>query len=332
MASGNLPILRTSERKDWAQCNQKWYWAWRMGLKEKFRPADALWFGTGVHLGLAEWYLPGLKRGPHPAETWQKYCKDEEIQIRAAVGENWEDDVWTDACELGTSMLEGYVDFYGTDPSWEVIEPEHPFRIVIPRRSGSADLAVYAGTFDGVYRDLEDGGIWLMEHKTAKQIMLGHLPLDKQAGGYWAIASKICQELGLLKKGEAIEGIMYNFLKKAAPDDRPENAQGQKLNKDGSVSKKQPTPAFVREPVTRVRAERRTQIKQIQNELGWMDLARRHPDRITKNPDYMNCQYRCQYFDMCQLHEKGDNSWRDYAKAVYKVEDPYASHRKSASE
>lgn len=334
MASGDLPLIRTSERKDFAHCQQKWYWAWRMGLKEKFRPADALWFGTGVHLSLAEWYCgPGLKRGPHPADTWQNFCADEETQVRAAFSssDNWEEDVWVDACELGTSMLEGYIDYWGNDDSWYVIEPEHPFQIVIPRRSGTADLAIYAGTFDLVFRDLEDDTIWLGEHKTAKYPSTAHLPLDKQAGGYWAVASKICAEMGILKKNESIKGIMYNFLRKAAPDDRPENAQGEKLNVNGTVSKRQPKPNYLREPVERTRAERRTQIEQIRNEIAWMNAARAHPDRIMKNPS-MDCSWGCQFFDMCQLHEKGGTSWKQYAKAMYRVEDPYADHRKSASE
>lgn len=327
----DIPLLRTSERKDFARCPQRWYWGWRMGLKEKYRAADALWFGTGVHLALAEWYLPGLRRGPHPAETWQNFCKDEEGKVRAAVGDNWEDDVWVDACELGTSMLEGYVDFYGEDETWDVIEPEHPFQIYIPRKDGQGNLALYAGTFDLLFRDLEDGTIWLGEHKTAKQIMLAHLPLDKQAGSYWMVASKIAAEMGLLKKGESIKGIMYNFLKKAAPDDRPVNDKGQKLNKNGSVSKNQPTPAFVREPVERTKAERRTQLVQIQNEISWMNAARRAPDRIIKNST-QDCTWGCSFFDMCQLHEKGGEDWREYAEAVFRVKDPYADHRKSASE
>jgi hypothetical protein len=327
----DLPILRTSERKDWGQCHLKWYWAWRMGLKERFRPADQLWFGTGIHLALAGWYIPGVVRGVHPAETWEQFCADEESQVRAAVGDRWEDDVWVDAKTLGTSILEKYVDFYGEDESWDVIEPEHPFQVYVPKRNNSANLAIYAGTFDGVYRDLDTGEIWLMEHKSAKQISTAHLPIDSQAGAYWAIASTICQEMGLLKKGEAIKGIMYNFLKKAAPDDRPENDKGQKLNKDGTVSKKQPSPAFIREAVTRTRDERRTQIGMIQNEVAWMNLARRHPDRITKNPSY-DCHRRCQFFDMCTLHEKGGDKWRDYAKVMFRVEDPYKDHRKSASE
>lgn len=328
----DLPILRTSERKDFKRCPQKWFWAWRMGLKERFRPADNLWFGTGIHIALADWYCgPGTTRGRHPAETWIDWCDEEEIKVRAAVSDNWEEDVWVDAVELGTQMLDGYVDLYDTDPSWHVIAPEQTFQLVIPKRSGAADLAIYVGTFDLVYRDLEDDSIWLGEHKTAKTISLSHLPLDDQAGSYWAVASKILTEQGVLKKGDSIKGIMYNFLRKAVPDDRLENEQGQKLNKNGTVSKNQPKPIYVREPVDRTRAERTEMIRRIQNEVAWMNAARRAPDRLFKTSTN-DCHWQCQFYDMCTLHEKGGDDWRSYAKSVYRVEDPYADHRKSASE
>lgn len=332
MSSGDLPIVRTSERKDFKRCPQKWYWGWRMGLKERYRTADALWFGTGIHVALADWYCgPGVLRGRHPAETWIEWCGEEETKVKAATSDRWEEDVWVDAVELGTQMLDGYVELYGTDPSWHVIAPEQPFQIVIPKRSGAGDLAIYAGTFDLVYRDLEDGMIWLGEHKTAKQISLAHLPLDDQAGSYWAVASKILAEQGVLRKGDSIKGIMYNFLRKAVPDEREEDEQGRKLNKNGTVSKNQPKPNYVREPIDRTRAERVEMIRRIQNEVAWMNAARRSPDRLFKTPT-TDCHWQCQFYDMCTLHEKGGNDWRSYAKSVYRVEDPYADHRKSASE
>lgn len=328
----DLPIIRTSERRTFKRCPQQWYWAWRMGLKQRYRQADALWFGTGIHLALAEWYCgPGLRRGPHPAETWLEYVADEEAKVRVATGDKWDDDVWLDAKALGVTMLEEYLALYGQDDSWHVIAPEQAFKLVIPKHSGASDLAIYAGTFDLVYRDLEDDSIWLGEHKTAKAISIGHLPLDDQAGSYWAIASRILEDAGVLRKGESIEGIMYNFLKKAEPDERPEDSEGRKLNQNGTVSKRQPKPNFLREPVKRTRAERRTMIKRIQDEAVWMNAARKSPDKIFKNPTF-NCQWDCSFHDMCILHEKGGDDWREYATAVYRVQDPYADHRKSADE
>jgi hypothetical protein len=326
------PIIRTSERRKFKRCMQAWEWAYRYGLKGKFREADALWFGTGIHEALAQWYKgPGLKRGMHPAKYWDKWVGDEMAVIRTAVNIDPKDDVWVDARKLGIAMMEGYVERYGKDPTWDVIAPEESFQIDIPFRNKEGVAAIYAGTFDLVYRDLESGEILLGEHKTAKTISTRHLSLDDQAGAYWAVASKILQHRGVLKKGDSIKGIMYNFMRKGLPDIRPENEEGQKLNKDGSVSKNQPAPLYYRELVPRTRSERITQLQRIQDEAAWMDIARRHPDRIMKTPDFF-CAHTCEFFDMCELHEKGGPEWKEYRDAMFTVRDPYADHRKSANE
>jgi len=63
--------LRTSERTMLRDCPQKWYWSQVEGL-EPNRTSPALWFGTAVHEGLAQWYCEGFERGPHPAETFSE--------------------------------------------------------------------------------------------------------------------------------------------------------------------------------------------------------------------------------------------------------------------
>lgn len=322
-------MIRTSERKTFKRCPWRWYQLYRMGLVSKGRPADALWFGIGVHEALAQWYKPGLKRGIHPAEYWADWAAEEETKIRTSVSENYQEDVWEDARDLGIAMLEGYVATYGEDDTWEVIDTEHAFQIEIPYRNRSGVQAIYAGTFDGVYRDLTDGLIRLMEHKTAKSVKLSHLPLDDQAGSYWAVASDILRHEGILKSGEQIKGIMYNFLRKAMPDERPQDERGRYLNKNGSVSKIQPKSLFVREPVDRTRKEIRTQIRRIQDEASWMAAARKRPDRIFKNPT-MDCDWDCPLYDMCQLHERGGDDWKEYRDVMFTRADPYADHRKSA--
>lgn len=314
------------------RCMQRWYWGWRMGFRPKGQDALPLWFGTGIHECLAQWYKgPGQKRGIHPADYWIDWVGEEIEAIRTAQSDNFREDVWVDAKTLGEAMLVGYIDRYGRDENWDVIAPEESFQIEIPFRRKSGTLAVYAGTFDLVYRDLTDDRIWLGEHKTAKVISTAHLPIDDQAGAYWAVASRVLQARGVLKKGERIEGIMYNFLRKAMPDLREEDAEGRKLNKNGTVSKNQPSPLFLREPVDRTAAEQAFTLQQIQNEAEWMDLARRYPDRLTKNST-MNCHWDCRFFDMCELHNKGGDQWMEFADAVYTQQDPYADHRKSASE
>jgi len=72
--SNRVPILRTSERRSFKRCPQQWAWAWRQGLRPNGFTANALWFGSGIHLALAEryefaedaksatfWLRPGIK-------------------------------------------------------------------------------------------------------------------------------------------------------------------------------------------------------------------------------------------------------------------------------
>ena len=49
---------------------------------------------------------------------------------------------------------------------------------------------------------------------------------------------------------------------------------------------------------------------------------------VRKTPDRSHCGF-CSFKDMCELHERGSD-WETYRNAMYRTEDPYADHRKSA--
>lgn len=328
-----LPIVRTSERKDFRRCPQRWVWGWRNGLRRPGHTANAFWFGIGVHQVLAHWYCgPGTKRGRNPLKVWRDYVGEEISYVKtlpdAASGVDGEP-VWVEARALGEAMLTLYFDTYGKDPTWHVIAPEQTFQMTVPNAEGGP-MAIYAGTFDLVYRDLEDELIRLGEHKTAKDIVTGHLSIDDQAGGYWAVATDTLRHQNLIGPKDALAGITYNFLRKKLPDPRPQDDDGYYLNKDGTVSKVQPAPLLVRENVDRSRHERQTQIRRIQAEARNMQAMRKGLLPVYKNTNE-RCQWDCSFFDMCQLHEAGNN-WQDYRDAMYVVRDPYADHRKSAAE
>jgi hypothetical protein len=239
-------MLRTSERKDFKRCPQRWWWGWREGLKPRGSDRTPLWFGTGVHLGLAEWYVPGTKRGIHPAETFAKFAKDGLHTIKTQDATEEAVAEYEDGAVLGGILLNAYVEHYGQDESWDFIQAEKAFSLDVPwpgnDRQGLYEIPadatptelamlVYKGTWDGVYRDLSDGKIKLLETKTAAQISLTHLTLDDQAGSYWAIAGHSLREEGLIGSKERIHGITYNFLRKGKPDERPKDAEGYATNK-----------------------------------------------------------------------------------------------------
>lgn len=383
-------ILRTSERSAFKRCPAKWWWGYREGLKPRGAEKTPLWFGTGVHLGLAEWYLPGTKRGPHPAETFAKFAGDAITAIKTVDADEETLAEYVDGKELGIALLEDYVKLYGKDERWHFISTEQAFQLDVPWPGEDRQvlwivedgqvMLTYAGTFDGVYRDLDTGRIELLETKTAKAIVTSHLTLDDQAGSYWAVASHVLAKQGLIKNGERISGINYNFLRKALADERPRDAEGYATNKPikahyiaamvgkplladdgentirldakelgkikvedlaalaertglvilGDRSKTQPLPRFQREIVHRTSAERRTQLRRIQDEALHMTAVRERLLPVIKRPT-RDCSWDCDFFTMCELQERGGD-WELHKEVAFHQVDPYADHRKSTDE
>jgi hypothetical protein len=214
-------------------------------LVRKGVPSTPLWFGTGVHLALAKWYCgPGKKRGPEPAETWEKYAAEMELAyVRMDDADEETAAKYVDARELGTIMLEGYRALYGRDEHMLVVSPERTFSLSIPWPANAKNfwdaasvdpsivMAELVGTYDLVWQSAVYGSYWLEEHKTAKAIMTRHLAMDNQGGTYWATATTELQREGLIPEGEFLAGIEYNFLRKGLPDGRPRDAEGYATNK-----------------------------------------------------------------------------------------------------
>jgi hypothetical protein len=165
-----------------------------------------------------------------------------------------------------------------------------------------------------------------MEHKTASSLPnTGYLELDDQAGTYFMLAENTLRHKGLIGEKEKLEGVMYNYLRKALPDDRPQNAQGQYLNKNGTVSKVQGSPLLMRYPTWRTDTQRVKMQEHIIDEAQQMQLIRDKVTKPTKTPT-KDCSWDCPFFAMCQLHESGDD-WIEFRDAMYDVRDPYADHR-----
>lgn len=351
-------LLRNSERSSYLRCRQKWQWGWLDGWTPKVA-APALRFGTLVHEALAAYYKPGKKRGPAPAETFVQLY-DEEMKLASKYGFRDEDGQWHEARELGVDMLEHYVLHYGNDGHIEVIAPEQPFLQDLNTRNGKRYLVSPVGTFDAIIRNLETGKVGLFEHKTAASIVTRHLALDEQAGTYHALAGPWLQDQGILKKGEHIDFILYNFLRKAIRDERPRNARGHYLNKPkkpdlqaackehglstagtmdvlterltkagvdpaqyGEVSKTQPPPYFERETVYRDEHDREELLYRIRAQAWEMSEAEAGRLPIYKHPT-RDCSWDCAFYDVCELHETGSD-WEEMMKLTMVKWDPYAA-------
>lgn len=329
-----LPMIRTSERKSFKRCPQQWWWAWQEGLREQGPDPINLWFGTGIHLALAKWYLPGKVRGIDPRETFEEFVTGEVRYIKKTFKDeygNYEKE-FLEAGPLGEDMLTEYLDEYGHDEAWEFIAPEQTFSVVL-KHPVLGPVVRYVGTFDGVFINHdEDGQFELLETKTAKSISTVWLELDDQAGGYWAVASKTLAAQGLIGPNDAIAGIRYNFLRKAMRDDRPRDEDGNYLNKDRSVSKNQPKPIVERHFIERTRRERNKQLKSVMAERQAMERFISGEQPLYKASSW-NCSWDCQFFQLCQLDNVSrEEDVEEFKRSVYRIRDPYADHRKSAAE
>jgi len=300
-------------------------------LRPKARPADALWFGVGIHEALALWYNEGFERGPLPAKTWKKWVGDEVRFIKANYADHdrewFEEPVYLDAKELGVAMLNGYVTEYGYDQDLEILAIEQPFELELVR--DDEVIAIFIGIFDGVAINHLENMMVLLEHKTAGQIKTMHLGLDNQAGSYFAAATIVLRHQGIIGSKDTIDAILYNFLRKALPDTRERDHAGRYLNKDGRVSKVQPAKRFVREFVDRSPREVGSQMRRLADEVFIMNKVRSGELPVTKVINDM-CAY-CPFFTMCTMHERGGKSWMEYRDAMYTKAGP-SPLRKSAAE
>jgi len=315
-----LPLVRTSERLTYTSCLQKWWWAYVEQLAPKVA-SPPLRFGTLIHAALEARYPPGIKRGPHPAKTFERLY-EEEAKVAFDFGFKDSDGAWTEAFDLGVAMLNGYVEEFGEDEEWEVIGSELQFKV--PVRGTNGKRMCYAvGTLDSVWRNRRTKKIWLNDYKTAKSIWDRFLVLDEQASAYWVFAPPFLRRAGHLAPGEEIEGMLFTFLRKAYPDDRPRNEAGLYLNKDGSVSKVQPPPLFKRVPAYRTERDREAALGRFRLQVEEM-IERRQTGRIFKAPGKQTCAM-CSFRDMCELHEFGAD-WEAYRDSEMGPWEPYGEH------
>jgi hypothetical protein len=222
-----LILSRGSELRTFRRCRLKWHWNYQKRLDPK-RKKGALTFGTLVHKALEVYYPPGRERGPHPAETFEGLFVDNVEQF-----DQWDEEGnKIDALELGVAMLQGYVKRWGEDDYIEIIAPEQPFEIDVYDENDNY-LVTFVGIFDTIALSHKTGRVFILEHKTAKSIKDVRINSgygDQGLGYCWA-ANYWLRDNGVLKKRESVDGVMFNFLRKALPSDKPLDKMGRVLNK-----------------------------------------------------------------------------------------------------
>lgn len=341
------PYISASMRSAFKRCRYAWHFRYMRRLEPKIA-APQLRFGTLLHTALEHYYIPGVKRGPHPARIFERaYAK--EFRDANALGFKDEDGKWHDALSLGVDMLEHYVEHYGSEEEWEVLHTEVTFEQPVFMPETQHVIGTYIGVLDLVMRHRGTKQIWIRDHKGVKTIDTSYLAMDDQSSGYWTYGTAWLREQGILKPGQDLMGIEFNFLRKGKRDDRPRNEDGHYTNKPqkahyvealarlgatekmtvkqlealaeehgitvlGEVSEKQPAPHFLRFPSYRGEAERARTRERVAYEMQEMGLVKAGTLHLGKSPDKMNCKM-CDVRDICELHETGSD-WEEMMRLI----------------
>lgn len=319
-----LPVIRQSERVDFKRCMKKWFWRWRKGLVPKQTEYGALILGTWMHTAMEYRYTSKRKLS---LEQWFAAVADIGLdEARAADIPDYQMQKAQELRVLGLGMAKGYDRKYGDDPEIRPIGAEIPLEFAIKDNDG-VTVSIHRLKPDLLYRNPHNE-IWLLENKTAKQISVEHLKIDDQARGYAAMSELALRQAGWLKPNEQVKGVMYNYLRKIMPDERPTNEKGQALNKNGTVSKQQRTPEFVRHPVVLSRQAKAIAIQRLSNEavtITRMTAALRAKEMTEEDlmvTPHKSCPKLCEFFAMCEVAEQGGN-YREMQRSMYVRRNPY---------
>ena len=289
-----IPV-HNSDRASFRRCRR--YWDWSSPARHNLSVrADVhginmpMFFGTGIHYALEQYYQPGLKRDPVEAfKTWW------DIQWRGGtVTSDWLDKVydlkpklaggvegrehkgkmifaaveptlwqvrgledilpdpdhaeWEEMLELGIGMLTYYKEYAAGEDDFTVLVAEHNFSIPIlnydaptpeilmriDQRKESPnygkELEVHArGRMDQIWVREHNGKYGILENKTAArwgEDELRKLESDEQTTHYLYAAEIEAQYYDLPHKGQPLEEVIYNVLRKAYPRPPTELSSG----------------------------------------------------------------------------------------------------------
>jgi hypothetical protein len=348
------PEIHTTDRAIFKSCRQRWHYSSNLRLNlEPYTPQENLEFGDAIHQALSAYYDSGMqqvvagpggqnigpldtmKRSMIPGiETFDRAMKDWYGKLDSPTAED--DEKFDDLSKLGHSMLDQYMRFATIEDDFEVMWTERVFHIplLVPNRSGRGTRrVVYSFRTDGLVRD-SLGRLWVLEFKTAATIpdKTDYLLTDDQVGSYiWCL-----NQLEEVKALGKIEGVLYRWLRKAAPTPIPVLQKGTlstdkrrsttyeqavieiKAHHDGKV------PSFYNEFLEAIREK--NNIGKTGNLFIAEERVRRNPKeiaiigeyikfdiaemvnepRIIRNPSRFNCN-SCAFLVPCVVKHEGGN-------------------------
>lgn len=187
----------------------------------------------------------------------------------------------TEEQELVTWIYKGYVEMFGLDSDWEIVEVEYNLREPIPFTD--FDLA---GTADLIVRDNSaGGGLWIVDHKTCSNMpKQKDFDMEDQTGLYTYL---------LRRAGFDIRGAIYN------------HCRTKKLVRPMTLDER-----YKRTLTVRTDRELETMVREVGSLMSeaylWLD---RTPEGMVfdaaRSPDGERCGWKCNFTEACLAGRKG---------------------------
>lgn len=300
----SLPVVTNSQLRTLRRCVREHHYRYDLGVRERVE-ADALRFGTLMHLALEAWWSTGADMGVLRATRALDVLHEHAV----------------DPFELarGTALMLGYHTRWAADEPFELIGSEVEFRatLVNPATGGRSRTYDLSGKIDKLVRRA-NGQVWLVEHKTtAEDIGPGslywqRLLIDPQVSMYF---------VGARALGHDVAGCLYDVIKK--PGQRPLLATPEdkrRYKKDGTLYadvrlddetpeayevrlltaiEAAPDAFYQRGEVMRLDQEERDAAHDVWQTVQALQQSRRE-SRYPRNPDACERFHRlCDYFEVC---------------------------------
>lgn len=215
-----LPLLTTSRLKTFRRCPREHHYAYELGVRP-IDSGDAVRFGDLIHKGL---------------EAWFKAVADDRLRAALAALDVESGNAGTDPFDLARArvLITGYDARWSEEP-YEILAVEAEFVAPLVNPDGGAKSKTFnrAGKIDVILRDLRDGRVFVMDHKTSSEdVSAGsdywrRTRLDSQVGAYY---------IGAESLGHEVSGWIHDVL--AKPGIRPRKAtppESRKYTKAGTL-------------------------------------------------------------------------------------------------
>ena len=178
-----------SELDTFRQCALKHNLSYVQGWRQVAKPGSPLTRGSLYH-NVMEVHYTWLKRDPEADLREIQAFVRKHLLFNNPVADV--DQVLVDW------MYDGYIECYGRDPGWEILEVETAYRTPLGPPSSPFRLAM---KLDLVVRDKMTEQLWLVDHKTAKDFTRQtEIDIDDQFGLYtWGLRQQGMDIMGTIR-------------------------------------------------------------------------------------------------------------------------------------